>query len=159
MYFHLKSLSSFNINLFLNCVIASGSTETSSDKVELLCGPVGVFATAKQLGINIKSDQKAIKVVDEYDSLVKTSKLPHLRSIHDVSLDIADDAEDDSVVVEAKKTESTDEAKKTESTNDTEEMTPREDLKEESKGEKKSSIVEGSGRRKTRGRGRRLKIN
>ena len=31
-----------------------GSTETSSDKVELLCGEGGVFATAKLLGINIK---------------------------------------------------------------------------------------------------------
>ena len=31
-----------------------GSTETSSDKVELSCGGGGVFATAKLLGINIK---------------------------------------------------------------------------------------------------------
>ena len=67
-----------------------------------MCGPVGVFATAKQLGINIKSDQKVIEVVDKPDSQgqVKTPKLPHLRSIHDESLDIADDTEEDNVVVE-----------------------------------------------------------
>ena len=41
----LKYLSSINF---------PGSTETSSDKVELLCGEGGVFATAKLLGINIK---------------------------------------------------------------------------------------------------------
>ena len=42
----------------------SGSTETSSDKVQLLCGSNGVFATAKLLGIDIKADQKVIEVVD-----------------------------------------------------------------------------------------------
>ena len=45
-------------------IIIAGSTETSSDKVELLCGAGGVFATAKLLGISIKSDQKVIEVVD-----------------------------------------------------------------------------------------------
>ena len=67
-----------------------------------MCGPVGVFATAKQLGINIRSDQKVIEVVDKHDSQgqVKTPKLPHLRSIHDESLDIADNTEEDNVVVE-----------------------------------------------------------
>ena len=42
----------------------SGSTEASSDKVEILCGPLGVFAAAKLIGIDIKSDQKVIEVVD-----------------------------------------------------------------------------------------------
>ena len=93
---------SFNIlsHLNHNCFL-TGSTETSSDKVELLCGPVGVFATAKQLGISIKSDQKVIEVVDKPDPpKVKVSNLPQLKSIHDESLDIADEAEDDNIVVE-----------------------------------------------------------
>ena len=63
-----------------------------------------MFATAKQLGINIKSDQKIIEVVDKQDSQgqgqVKVPQLPHLRSIHDESLDIADDTEEDNVIVE-----------------------------------------------------------
>ena len=61
-----------------------------------------MFATAKQLGINIKSDQKVIEVVDKHESQgqVKVPKLPHLRSLHDESLDIADDTEEDNVVVE-----------------------------------------------------------
>ena len=54
-----------------------------------------MFATAKQLGINIKSDQKVIEVVEKHDSQAKTPKLSHLRSIHDEFWDIADDAEDD----------------------------------------------------------------
>ena len=47
-----------------NLTLLSGSTETSSDKVQLLCGSNGVFATAKLLGIDIKADQKVIEVVD-----------------------------------------------------------------------------------------------
>ena len=74
-----------------------GSTETSSDKVELLCGSGGVFATAKLLGIDIKSDQKVIEVVDRAEI---SSGAPTFTSIHDESLDIADDTEDDTVVVE-----------------------------------------------------------
>ena len=74
-----------------------GSTETSSDKVELLCGSGGVFATAKLLGIDIKSDQKVIEVVDRAEN---SSGAPTFTSIHDESLDIADDTEDDTVVVE-----------------------------------------------------------
>ena len=81
----------------VTCFVFLGSTETSSDKVELLCGSGGVFATAKLLGIDIKSDQKVIEVVDRAEN---SSGAPTFTSIHDESLDIADDTEDDTVVVE-----------------------------------------------------------
>ena len=62
-----------------------------------MCGSGGVFATAKLLGIDIKSDQKVIEVVDRAEN---SSGAPTFTSIHDESLDIADDTEDDTVVVE-----------------------------------------------------------
>ena len=92
------NLSVISCPLYIvTCFVFLGSTETSSDKVELLCGSGGVFATAKLLGIDIKSDQKVIEVVDRAEN---SSGAPTFTSIHDESLDIADDTEDDTVVVE-----------------------------------------------------------
>ena len=53
-----------------------GSTEATSDKVDVLCGKNGVFATAKLMGIEIKTDQKVIEVIDKRENIVDT---PHLR--------------------------------------------------------------------------------
>jgi len=87
-------------------VLYTGSTEATSDKVDVLCGKNGVFATAKLLGIEIKTDQKVIEVIDKRENIVDT---PHLRvapafrsetiepSIHEA--DVNEDCED-SIVVE-----------------------------------------------------------
>ena len=68
--------------------------------MELLCGNGGVFATAKLLGINIKSDQKVIEVVDRVDNS-NVAVVNTYGSVHDESLDIAEDEEEeDNIVVE-----------------------------------------------------------
>ena len=64
----------------MNCVIASGSTETSSGKVELLSGPVWVFATVVnphflyQVAGGGEEEEKELGQVENEDSYV--CKLP-----------------------------------------------------------------------------------
>jgi len=58
-------------------VLYTGSTEATSDKVDVLCGPSGVFATAKLMGIDIKTDQKVIEVIDKRENIIDA---PHLRN-------------------------------------------------------------------------------
>ena len=55
--------------------VFTGSTEATSDKVDVLCGKNGVFATAKLMGIDIKTDQKVIEVIDKKENIVEP---PHL---------------------------------------------------------------------------------
>jgi len=87
-------------------VLYTGSTEATSDKVDVLCGKNGVFATAKLMGIDIKTDQKVIEVIDKKENIVDA---PHMSfassfrsdnrepSAHDA--DVTDEGED-SIVVE-----------------------------------------------------------
>jgi len=51
-------------------VLYTGSTEATNDKVEILCGVNGVFATAKLMGIDIKTDQKVIEVIEKKENIV-----------------------------------------------------------------------------------------
>jgi len=86
-------------------VLYTGSTEATSDKVDVLCGPNGVFATAKLMGIDIKTDQKVIEVIDRRENIVDSA---HLRNASfrsddiEPSLRIADVTEDgeDTIIVE-----------------------------------------------------------
>jgi len=87
-------------------VLYTGSTEATSDKVDVLCGKNGVFATAKLMGIDIKTDQKVIEVIDKKENIVEPPHLNFSSSFRrDIieppshEIDVIEDGED-SIIVE-----------------------------------------------------------
>lgn len=85
-------------------VLYTGSTEATSDKVDVLCGKNGVFATAKLMGIDIKTDQKVIEVIDKKENIINDES-KHLRvtpafGSEEPGAYVYDEDGEDSIIVE-----------------------------------------------------------
>ena len=104
MFYTRVNLLTRIIFIFLRLFL-SGSTETSSDKVQLLCGSNGVFASAKLLGIDIKADQKVIEVVDRSQSSVPDPPFRHLEESLEIVGDEEGEVGEESIVVEGEQAE------------------------------------------------------